>query len=186
LAGSHTFQELKRWSTYLVGVQVLKIGCLAEPDARKLIEHPVYDFTLGYEPEASQRVLDLTQGHPYLLQLLCNEIVMLKNEQPVAVRRLARREDIEAAVPVALHNGSLFFADIQSNQISAGSLDLLRRLANAGEGAIVDRATLAQGYAGDLEQALSLPIQRELIEAVGDGYRFQIELIRRSFLANAF
>ncbi len=62
-------------------------------------------------------------GPPYLLQLLCNEIVMLKNDQPVSVRRLARREDIEAAVPVALRNGSLFFADIHSNQISAASLE---------------------------------------------------------------
>jgi len=32
-----------------------------------------------------------------------------------------------------------------------------------------------------LERALTLPSRRELIEAVGGGYRFQVELVRRWF-----
>ena len=34
-----------------------------------------------YMPEASQRVLDLTAGYPYLVQLLCREIVAHKKTQ---------------------------------------------------------------------------------------------------------
>jgi hypothetical protein len=117
LAGSHTLDELQRWAGYLINLQTIRIGYLREDEARQLVERPVRDFALRYEPDASQRVLDLTRGHPFLVQLLCAEIVSLKNEQPPAVRRLARLADVEAAAPRALSHGSFFFADIQQNQV---------------------------------------------------------------------
>ena len=104
---------------------MVHISYLKEDEARQLIERPVKDFTLRYEPDASQRVLDLTRGHPFLVQLLCAEIVALKNEQPPAVRRLARLAKVEAAVPEALSHGSFFFADIQQNQVDAAGLAAL-------------------------------------------------------------
>src|SRR5262249_55293243 len=152
-------------------------------EARRLIECPVTAFALRYEPEASGRVLALTGGHPFLLQLLCAEIVALKNEQETAVRRLAQPADVEAAVPEALSHGSFFFADIGRNQVDTAGLALLRFLAARGEGAVVDREPLA----GQLEcpdafdAALALLIRRELIARVGEGFRFQVELIRRWF-----
>ena len=75
LAGSHTLDELQRWAGYLINVQVVNISYLKEDEARKLIEQPVKDFALRYEPDASQRGLDLTRWHPFLVQLLCGEIV---------------------------------------------------------------------------------------------------------------
>ena len=135
LAGSHTLEELERWAGYLINVQVVHISCLKEDEARKLVEQPVKDFALRYEPDASQRVLELTRCHPFLVQLFCGEIVALKNEQEVAVRRLARLADVEAAVAEALSHGSFFFADIERNQVDADGLALLRVLAAQGEGA---------------------------------------------------
>ena len=132
LAGSHTLEELERWAGYLINVQVVHISYLKEDEARKLVEQPVTDFALRYEPDASQRVLDLTRCHPFLVQLLCGEIVALKNEQEVAVRRLARLADVEAAATEALSHGSFFFADIERNQVDADSLAILRTLAVQG------------------------------------------------------
>src|SRR5262249_52326167 len=99
LAGSHTPDELQHWASALINVQVVPISYLRETEARQLIEQPVPDFALRYEPEASQRVLDLTRGHPALVQLLCAEIVDLKNKQPPPIRRIAHLADVEAAVP---------------------------------------------------------------------------------------
>ncbi|MGB7440592.1 MAG: AAA family ATPase [Coleofasciculaceae cyanobacterium] len=181
LAGSHTIEEFQRWASYLINVQVLHISYLQEPEARQLIERPVKDFTLRYEPDAVERVLALTRCHPCLVQLLCSEIVALKNEQEVSVRRLARLEDIEEAVPEALSSGSFFFADIELNQIDKASLAVLRFLAAQGEGAIVKKETLFRQFRGNLDSCLSLLLRRELIEPVGDGYGFQVELIRRWF-----
>jgi GAF domain-containing protein len=181
LAGSHTLDEFQRWASYLINVQVVRIDYLKEAEARQLVERPVEDFALRYEPDASQRVLDLTRGHPFLVQLLCAEIVALKNEQEPSVRRLACLNDVEAAVPEALSSGSLFFADIQRNQIDTGGRALLRFLAAQEEGATVDRETLALQVGSDIRTTLDLLIRRELIEAVDGGYRFQVELIRRWF-----
>jgi hypothetical protein len=56
--------------------------------------------------------LQLTRCHPFLIQLLSAEIVALKNEQYLSIRRLATLADVEAAIPEALSVGRLFFADI--------------------------------------------------------------------------
>jgi hypothetical protein len=185
LAGSHTLEEFQRWASYLINVQVVKVGYLAEEEARQLIEQPVKNFALQYEPAASQRVLELTRGHPALVQLLCYEIVILKNEQATATRRRVCKADVETAVLKALESGNFFFSDIQQNQINPAGLALLRCLATHGEGAVVSRAELAAAslaqHQDKLEQTLTALLQRDLIEAVNGGYCFQVELIRRWF-----
>jgi AAA+ ATPase superfamily predicted ATPase len=185
LAGSHTLDEFQRWASYLINIQVVRIGYLEQAEARQLIEYPVKNFSLRYEPDASQRVLELTRGHPALVQLLCYEIVALKNEQDSSVRRLARLADVEAAVPRALDSGRFFFADIQQNQINEAGLALLRFLAAHEEGAVISRNVLAhhsQAEAqAELDPTLTLLLRRDLIEAVNGGYRFQVELVRRWF-----
>lgn len=181
LAGSHTIEEFQRWASYLINVQVVHISYLKKPEARQLIERPVTDFTLRYEPDAVDRVLQLTRCHPFLIQLLCAEIVALKNEQDPSIRRLATLADVEAAIPAALSVGSFFFADIQSNQVNATGLAILQFLAAQGEGKIASRETILQEFTDDFD-AVGLLLQRELIEEAGDGYCFQVELIRRWFV----
>jgi len=181
LAGSHTMDELQRWASHLINVQVVQISYLKESEARQLIEKPVQDFALRYEPKASRRVLDLTRCHPALMQLLCAEIVALKNEQDPAVRRLAKIADVEAAVPNALNHGSFFFADIERNQVEADGLALLRFMAAHEEGAVVNREILARQFPDKFDHLLDALAKRELIEPAHRGHRFQVELIRRWF-----
>jgi hypothetical protein len=185
LAGSHSLEEFQNWASYLINVQVIKIGYLEPDETRQLVERPSPNFALRYEPEASQRVLELTRGHPALVQLLCYELVTLKNEQEAAVRRLARLADVEAAVPRVLASGAFFFGDIQQNQLEAAGLALLRCLARQGEGVVVSREALTRlaGLTVDLERSLALLLRRDLIETANGGYRFQVELIRRWFEA---
>jgi hypothetical protein len=180
LAGSHTIEEYQRWASYLINVQVVHISYLKEAEARQLIERPVKDFTLRYEPDAVERVLQLTRCHPFLIQLLCAEIIALKNEQDPSIRRLATLADVEAAIPEAFKSGGFFFADIQNNQVDDNGRAILRFIAAQGEGAIALHQTLSQQFPHtDITRKLLL--QRELIEEVGEGDRFQVELIRRWF-----
>ncbi|MBD2252489.1 AAA family ATPase [Nostoc parmelioides] len=183
LAGSHTIQEYQRWASYLINVQVVHISYLKEEEARQLIEHPVKDFTLRYEPDAVERVLQLTRCHPFLVQLLCGEIIVLKNEQDPSIRRLASLADVEAAIPEALQSGGFFFADIQNNQVDTNGQKILRFIAAQGEGVIVSQQNLSQQFPDVWERTIPLLLQRELIEEVADGYRFQVELIRRWFVS---
>jgi hypothetical protein len=181
LAGSHTLDELQRWATYLINVQVVHLSYLKEEEARHLIEHPIANFVLRYDREASRRVLDLTRGHPYLVQLLCTEIVALKNSQRPEVRRRVSLADVAAAASEALKSGSLFFADIERNQVDTAGQAVLRLVASQGESSIVSRATLMQQLPENLDSTLILLTNRELIEQVNGGFRFQVELIRRWF-----
>jgi hypothetical protein len=183
LSGSHTLDEFQRWSSYLINVQVVHIGFLSETETLQLVEHPVQDFSLRYEPAAAQRVVELTNGHPFLVQLLCAEIVALKNEQPPANRRLASVADVETAVPEALQHGSFFFADIEQNQVDQVGREILRLMAGYDEGETTPREVLVAFVPSlmSLEDALVTLQNRELIEVVEGGYRFQVDLVRRWF-----
>lgn len=182
LAGSHTLAEVQRWASYLINVQVVQIGYLSETEARQLVERPVQGFALRYDPEATARVLALTHGHPFLTQLLCAEIVALKNEQPPATRRHATLADVAAALPLALEHGSFFFADIERNQVDAAARAVLRYLAGQGEGAVLAREALTAHCPGDIELALTQLLRRDLLEQRAAGYGFQVELVRRWFV----
>ncbi len=187
ISGSHTLDEFQRWASYLINVQVIYIGYLSEAESCQLVERPVINFALRYEPAASQRVWQLTGGHPFLIQLLCAEIVALKNEQPAAERRLAKVTDVETAVPEALIHGSFFFADMKRNQVNDVERELLYLLAREEEGTAVSRQTLVDYFPSlmALEDALSRLQQREFIQGnETNGYQFQIELVRRWFATN--
>ena len=184
LAGSHSLEEFRHWASHLINVQTIKIGYLTEEEARQLVERPVQNFALRYVPAACQRILSLTRRHPYLIQLLCYEIVTLKNTQPPGQRRLATLDNVETAALEVLKTGSFFFLDITQNQIDAAGLSLLRFIAAYGEGAIVAQNALPRRSTDELERNLSLLLQRDLIESCEGGYRFQVELIRRWFMTN--
>ncbi len=183
IAGSHTLAEFQRWAGYLINAQTVHLGYLEPYAAHQLVEHPIADFALVYTSEASVHTLALTRRHPYLIQLLCAEIVMLKNLQQPAVRRLATIEDVEIAASETLQRGQQFFADIEYNQIPAEAIELLRFLAAPGSENRRTRAHLSLqfGEACDLETLLVKLTQRELIEEVDGQWQFQVELIRRWF-----
>lgn len=182
LAGSHTLEEFHRWSSHLINIQIIKLSYLQKSEALKLIEQPVKGFPLRYEPQASQQLYHLTRGYPHLVQLLCYELVEHKNAQPLAQRRHVSSRDVELIIPKALETGSFFFVDIEENQVSTDGLPLLRYLAAQGEGAIVGGEQLARDCPREeIEAILKQLLQRDLIEAVKGGYRFQVELIRRWF-----
>lgn len=181
LTGSHVVEELRSWANYLINVQVVHIGYLEEAETYRLVEHPVKEFALRYEPAAAQRVWQLTHGHPALTQLLCYEIVALKNRQPSAGRRLATVADVESAADEALERGALFFHELATGQLTPEACALLQWLASQGEGALVSVTKVQAAWPVGLKPALTLLLRRELLEYGHGGYRIQVELIRRWF-----
>lgn len=181
LTGSHVVEELSSWANYLVNVQVVHISYLTEAETRRLVAQPVKEFALRYEQSAIQRVWKLTHGHPALSQLLCYEIVALKNQQPPETRRLATVADVEAAAFAALEHGALFFHEIETGQLTTAAVALLRWLASQGEGALVAVERVQATWPEEVGPAIKLLLRRELIEYYKGGYRFQVELIRRWF-----
>ncbi|MCP4698833.1 MAG: ATP-binding protein [Gammaproteobacteria bacterium] len=180
-SGTHAFAELQHWAGYLINVQTVHIGCLSENEARQLIGQPVEDFPLHYATQAMQRVLTLTGAHPALVQLLCAEIVQLKNTQTPDKRFSVLAADVEAAVPGAFEYGAFFFTDISRNQAGADGCRLLRHIAEHGEGISVPKSSLLLQFPDGLDAVLEHLLRHEVLEAGRDGYRFQVELVRRWF-----
>ena len=191
LAGSHTLAEFRRWSAYLVNAQVVEIGYLGQAETRQLIERPVADFPLRYTEAASARVAALTRGHPYLVQLVCAEIVALKNAGPAARRREVTTDDVDAALPLVLERGQQFFVDIELNQADAAGRAVLRWLAAAEttDASGTERTTserIARHLPDvDVPATLEALARRDVIERVDGDWRFEVEAVR-SWFASAY
>lgn len=185
-AGTHTFVELQHWASYFINVQTVHIGYLSDNEARQLIEQPVKYFPLRYTPEATQRILAITRAHPALIQLLCGELMQLKNGQNVDKRLKVEVDDVENAAEQALRHGAFFFADIEQNQADDTGRAVLRFIASHDEGVFVSRNDLQKQLATNLDSTLTGLMQRELLEKQNDGYRFQVEMIRQWFIKPLF
>lgn len=181
LAGSHMLSEVSAWSSYLINVRTIKLGCLRDDESRQLVEKPMPDFALQYHPAALSLVLSLTSGHPYLLQLLCARIIEMKNQQDEAQRFFATVFDVEAAIEPVLDDAVLVFGEITANQISSPGLTALQMLAQRGQGAVLLPSESNLSTLVCDGQTWDSLVQRDLVELTERGYRFQNELFRRWF-----
>ncbi|MDJ0620024.1 MAG: AAA family ATPase [Calothrix sp. MO_192.B10] len=105
------------WSDYLINTRTVRISYLQESEARELIVQPVEGFRHIYEPEAVDEIIRLTHCQPYLVQLMCYEIVELLNRETRANRRdadtvTATAQDIEAVIPIILERGDQYFREL--------------------------------------------------------------------------
>jgi hypothetical protein len=93
------------WPDRLISALSREITYLKPDEARELVCRPTPDFPDIYPEGGVEHLVTQTRGHPYLLQLVCDELCRRLNEQ----RRLhATPEDIQAAVDAAFGKTSLF------------------------------------------------------------------------------
>ncbi|MFK5970760.1 MAG: hypothetical protein QM487_11665 [Candidatus Marithrix sp.] len=78
--GAYFFAELENpdWIKYFPHTVPIKIDYLSKADTIRLITEPV---PLEYPAELTEQMYQLTQGHPALTQLLCQNLVNLANIQ---------------------------------------------------------------------------------------------------------
>ncbi len=182
MAGATSLDKFPGWSGYLINLETIHLRYLAAEEAMKLIELPLAEFSLRYTTAAKQGILELTRGHPALIQLVCKEIVRLNNEQQMPVKNLVQPADVEVAARQALTSGQTYFNYLAEHPPQV--LKLLRVIAAQGEGVALRREQLAQWYSQpEVETVLARLVQCELLENIApDYYRFQVELIRRWFV----
>ncbi len=76
-AGLHRLDELRQdyWNPLFASVTSIEVSFLSERAARVLITSPSPDFAIDYDGDAIARILSLTNGQPYLIQLICHSLV---------------------------------------------------------------------------------------------------------------
>ena len=182
LAGSHSVDEFTRWSSFFINAHIIRINYLQQHEARQLIAHPISKFPLKYDEEAADRIHEMTRNHPYLVQLLCYNVVRFKNNQETDKRYWVSVSDIELVIDETLQTGRQFFEDIVRQCGEHGSA-VLFYLSKFGRQS-VPFILLAEHFhdQDQLHVTLQLVLKREVLECVeSDHYRFQIELVRLWF-----
>ncbi|MBD2301627.1 AAA family ATPase [Nostoc sp. FACHB-190] len=132
-SGSHQLSELDAyWTDYLINTRALRMSYLQESEARELITCPIEDFSNIYESNAVDLIIHLTHCQPYLVQLMCYELVEFLNKDIRANRRQlktikATAQDVQEIIPIVLERGTSYFREIWNN-LTENDRNLLQRI----------------------------------------------------------
>jgi ligand-binding sensor domain-containing protein len=187
-AGTHRLQEMTRdyWSILFSIALNREIGFLGEEDTRRLITKPVQDH-LEYDDLAIEKIIRVTHRQPYLVQLICWQLVNYLNDQQ---RNYATINDVDEVLAQTLVTAEAYFNSIweQSTSHQRLALALFTALIRPGK----ETATLSEIQTGladkgvaitghELIAALHELCRRDVLEERTNGelyYRFQIDLVR--------
>jgi hypothetical protein len=187
--GTHRLQEMSHeyWSVLFNIALYRRVSFLDPRDAAQLIRDPVAGM-LDIDELALEKILSLTNGHPYFVQLICWALV---NHCNANRRNYATINDINEAVEEMLTTGEAHFAfvwhqaseperlalaglahTLRPGQVSARVEEIMETLAAAGD-KLMDKSSLVA--------ILSKLADQEVLEVVTNGasrYQFQLELLR--------
>jgi hypothetical protein len=106
--GTRRLEEMSAdyWSVLFNIALYRKIGYLSDESATQLICDPVQP-NLVYDDLALDKILRVTSGHPYFLQLVCYTLVKRANAQRTGYATIS---DVNAAVDEMLRLGEVHFA----------------------------------------------------------------------------
>lgn len=106
--GTRKLEEMSTdyWSVLFNIALYEKIGYLNETSAKRLIQEPVAPH-LVYDDLALDKILRVTAGHPYFLQLVCYTLVKQANQKELGYVTLS---DVNSALDEMLSLGEMHFA----------------------------------------------------------------------------
>ena len=189
LAGRHTLQEMTQdyWNPLFERVIEIPVSFLSPKSAERLIRQPSPNFNLDYEADAVAEIIKLTNGQPYLVQLIGHTLVTRFNrqtfEEGIERERRFTIADVEAVInaPEFYQDGHAYFNGIwvqaQTSEPQEQTV-ILEALSQAG----LSIREIANKTALSLEQVQAAlgTLQRHDVLKQQDGrYLYTVELMRR-------
>lgn len=173
-SGVQTLDELgPNWSNYFISVMPIEMTYLKENEARELLLDPDPDFTLKYETNIVEEILQLTRCHPYLLQLVGWVLVQQANETQT---KIVTPQQLQKAIPDVFNNGLGYFTNVweqftgnSQDEITTGQ-QILLALAQGQQPTVTDDLT---------RKSLHRMLRYHIIEKIGDRFSFEVPLIER-------
>jgi hypothetical protein len=187
-AGTHRLEDLTAdyWSILFNIALYRRVGTLDTGAARRLIIEPVQGYGVVYDDLAVDKMLRVTGGHPYFLQLLCYALVNLHNRER---RNYLTIEDVNSTLAevVGLGEAQLALLWSESTPEEQAVLLALARLLSAGEpgtqrtiAGLLEEFGLRVSRAG-IAEAISQMVRREILQRAEQGserYEFTVDLMR--------
>jgi Mg-chelatase subunit ChlD len=192
-AGLHELEEMRRdyWNPLFGTVTAVPVGFLSSGAARRLITHPAPGFALGYTADAAKRIVALTHGQPYLVQLICHGLVARHNRRVAEKGREQGRpspfsqSDVAAVIdaPEFFRDGNAYFTGVWRQARASkppGQAGVLVALSRAETGMAAEEIARRAGLLPEEgRQALEALSRHDVVEEEGGCYRFTVELMRR-------
>ena len=197
LAGSDVIPKLidcfpNEFST----TQVEHITYLNSDDARRLIDEPI---RIGgkhgksrYQGRAIERILDLTAGSPFYIQIICHRLVEYMN---MRLAELVTEADVEQVKNELIHGVSALELDkfhnlINSRDTSADAisgedaLKILKTIADNSRTSWCHRDRIVCKTSSSIDTILDDLEKRDVVERREQSYKIQVELFKEWLIAN--
>jgi hypothetical protein len=185
-AGSRKLEAIsdEAFGSLLSLAKYIKITFLERADAIRLIREPA-EGMLDFGPDVPELIMELTNGHPFYTQLLCQAVFEI-----AAGRREVSRADVDEAVKRFLTNPAphlvLSWNNLRAGEAAVGSVVavLQQETGQAVEPAAIVSRLRAERFPVPMNLAA---VQRQLTALVNTdwvvkkerSYRFTMELVRR-------
>ena len=174
-AGVETLDELGLdWSSYFISLRPIEMVYLELDEAKQLLTDPHPSFDLTYGDGVVDDLIQLTRGHPYLLQLLGESLVKQANKYHT--RRITR-ELVNVAIDSALTSGIAYFHYFWNE--CAGATMKEREIGRQVLLEMVHRSGIEYPSEKARRTALRRLKRYHVIEERNGAYRFEIPLVER-------
>lgn len=180
--GTRHLQEMSAdyWSVMFNIALYQHITCLREEPALQLITEPVAPY-LVYDDLALAKILRVTAGHPYFLQLVCYTLVKQANQQRKGYVTIS---DVNAALDEMLTLGEVHFAYLwqRSSYTEQAILTAVSHMTDSHHAFRPEEFVQFLAPYGihlhpkEVTTALNTLVEREIMREVRDGATTQYEL----------
>lgn len=190
-AGLHTLQEMTRdyWHPLFGSVIGIPVSFLGHEAAGRLITQPTPDFPLDYDQDAIEHIFTLTNGQPYLTQLIGHGLVTRFNrqtyEEGIERERRFSLVDVRAVInaPEFYRDGDAYFTGVWRQAETSeppGQTAVLNALAQSKAGMEVEEITSRANLSPqEITAALETLARHDVVVETDDGWRFTVELMHR-------
>jgi tetratricopeptide (TPR) repeat protein len=198
LAGQDVMPKFKqRFPNEFGTTQDERVSYLKPEDARKLIDEPIrIGGGVGqsrYRERAIERILELTAGSPFYIQILCNRLVEYMNRKHA---RLVTQADVEHIKEELIWGVNALSKDKFENLINSGdtsedaisdedSLNVLKAIAANSQTGPCNRSSITCETSTPLDTVLNDLVKRDVIERERECYyQIRVGLFREWLIIN--
>ncbi len=189
-AGLHTLEEMSSnyFQPFFASVIPVKVSFLSRGAIDQVLANPPDpEFALDYEREALDDIYALTNGQPYLVQLIGHRLVSRFNdltfEQGKAQEPRFRRADVEAVITSDFFDQARYYFTVVWDQARHGAPEqqtILRCLASHPDGLPLARLCEISGLPErTVDQALQTLCRHDVVHNHDGQWRYTVELFRR-------
>ena len=198
LVGQDVMQKFKlRFPNEFGTMQDERVTYLKEEDARALIDEPIRiggrQGDSRYREQAIERILDLTAGSPFYIQIICNRLVDYMNVKRAG---LVTEADVEQVKNELIHDVNALGLDKFDNLINSGdtspdaisdedALKILKTIAdNSNRTDPCHRDKIVCETDLPIDTILDDLVNRDVVKRRDQSYQIQVGLFKEWFVVN--